>query len=328
MKLLTFKKCRKPTIDISSGGQAGALVNTDEILDFSLARTSPSLARWIPDSILGILEAGQKGLDFVRRLVDEVEEATESEREGLRERGALLPLATTQLLAPVPQPAFILSTGLNYGQHLKEMGAPRPPHPAAFIKNATSVIGPGSPIILPPQFPDMVDFEGELSFIFGHACHNVAAEDAMDYVAGYTIVNDVSARDWVAATQRAKEPMEAVHAWWVNLMGKQLPTFCPMGPLLVTRDEIADPHELNLTTTLNGEVMQSANTNDLLFKLPELIAYFSKWYCFRPGDVITTGSPAGVGFARDPKVFMKAGDVVAVQVDGVGTLSNPVAAAD
>ena len=111
-------------------------------------------------------------------------------------------------------------------------------------------------------------------------------------------------------------------------MGKQLPTFCPMGPVLVTRDEIADPHELKLITTLNGQVMQSANTNDLVFRLPEIIAYFSKWYQFLPGDVITTGSPSGVGFARDPQVFMRAGDVVAITVDGVGTLSNPIIAAD
>ena len=149
----------------------------------------------------------------------------------------------------------------------------------------------------------------------------------MDYVAGYTIVNDVSARNWVGGTKMAKQPMDAVHSWTRNLMGKQLPTFCPMGPVLVTRDEIADPHELKLTTTLNGEVMQSANTNDLVFQLPELIAYFSQWYQFLPGDVITTGSPGGVGFARDPQVFMKAGDVVAITVDGVGTLSNPIVVA-
>ena len=327
MKLLTFVK-HNDAIDRPSAGRAGALLSTDEILDLSLARTSPSLARWIPDSVRHILEAGEEGLEYVRRLVGEVEEVTDSEREALRERSALLPLETTQLLAPVPRPTLVLSAGMNYGQHLKEMGTPKPPHPSAFIKTSTAVIGPGAPIILPPQFPDMVDYEGEFSFIFGRACHNVAADDALNYVAGYTIVNDVSARDWAAGTQTAKRPMEAVHAWWRNLMGKQLPTFCPMGPVLVTRDEIADPHELKLTTTLNGEVMQSANTNDLVFQLPELIAYFSQWYQFLPGDVITTGSPGGVGFARDPQVFMKAGDVVAITVDGVGTLSNPIVATD
>jgi len=328
MKLVTFKKYGKPGLGERASAQSGALLSTDEILDFSLASASPSLSYWIPESVMGILESGEEGLEFVRRLVDGVEEADESEREGLRERGALLPSASVTLLPPVLQPALILSTGMNYGQHLKEMGSPKPPHPYAFIKSTTSLTGPDAPIILPPQCPDMVDFEGEFSFIFGRACHNVTVEDAMAYVAGYTIVNDVSARDWVAGAHKAKEPMEAIQAWGFNLMGKQLPTFCPMGPALVTRDEIADPHDVNLTTTLNEEVMQSANTNDLVFPLPELISFFSKWYQFRPGDVITTGSPSGVGFARDPKVFMKAGDVVKIHIDGVGTLSNPIAAAD
>jgi acylpyruvate hydrolase len=328
MKLVTFAGNGDPgSLGRPSRMKAGALLNTTEILDFSLAQavpSLPSLARWIPDSIVEILKAGQEGLDFVRKVVDEVEEGSESIREALRDRGALLPLAKAHLLAPVPRPTLVLSTGMNYRQHLREMGTPPPPEPMAFIKTSGAVIGPETPIVLPPQFSDMVDFEGEFSFIFGKTCHNVSAKDGMDYVAGYTIVNDVSARNWAAGTQTAKEPMEAVHAWWVNLMGKQLPTFCPMGPCLVTREEIPDPHNLELITTLNGKVMQSANTNDLIFKLPDLIAYFSKWYRFQPGDVITTGSPSGVGFARNPKIFMKAGDVVAIKVEGVGTLSNPI----
>ena len=328
MKLVTFSKHSCHKISGPMKAQAGALLSTGEILDFSLARTFPSLANWIPDSVMGILEAGDEGLDVVRRLLNEVEEAPESRREILRNRGALLPHVTTQVLAPIPRPNLVLSTGMNYWQHLKEMGTPPPPNPSAFIKTSTAVIGPGAPIILPAQFPDMVDFEGEFSFVFGRPCHNISAEDAMDYVAGYTIVNDVSARNWAAGTQTAKQPMEAVHAWWVNLMGKQLPTFSPMGPYLVTRDEVADPHNLDLTTTLNGQLMQSANTSDLVFKLPDLIAYFSKWYQFLPGDVITTGSPSGVGFARNPKVFMKPGDVVAIEIKGIGTLSNPIAAAE
>lgn len=328
MKLVTFKKYREFTSYSQPTGQVGALLSTNEILDLSLARNSPSLARWIPNSLRDILEGGEEGLEFIRRLVDQVEEAPESKRDNMREQGALLLLVTTKLLAPVPQPALIVSAGKNYGQHLKEMGTPKPLEPTGFIKSTTAVIGPDAPIILPPQFPDMVDFEGEFSLIFARACHNVDVEDAMNYVAGYTIVNDVSARNWVKPALEAKDPEEAVLVWGINIMGKQLPTFCPMGPVMVTRDEIADPHNLNLTTRLNGEVMQSANTNDLVFKLPELIAYFSRWYQFRPGDLITTGSPGGVGFARNPKVFMKPGDVVTIHMDGVGTLSNPIVAAN
>lgn len=327
MKLVTFQKRRELPSHGQLTGQVGALLSTDEILDLSLVHNSPSMARWIPGSLHGVLEAGQEGLEFIRRLVDEIEEAPETERENLTERGALLPLATTPLLAPVPQPALIISAGKNYGEHLREMGTPKPLHPTGFIKSTTAVIGPNAPIIIPRQFPDMVDFEGEFSLVFSRACHNVDVQDAMNYVAGYTIVNDVSARNWVRPAIEAKETEEAILAWQVNIMGKQLPTFCPMGPVMVTRDEIADPHNLNLTTRLNGKVMQSANTNDLLFKLPELIAYFSKWYQFRPGDLITTGSPGGVGFGRNPKVFMKPGDVITITVDGIGTLSNPIAAA-
>ena len=330
MKLLTISKYGDLLTGMKSFGQAGVLLSTGEVLDLSLARSSFSLTRWIPDSVQSILEGGEEGLEIVHRLVNEVEEATESKREGLRERGVLLPFATTPLLAPVPQPTLIFSAGGNYASHQEEMEGMRsqkPAHPEGFIKSTTAVTGSGAPIILPRQFPDMVDFEGEFSLVFGRVCHNVDAEDAMDYVAGYTIINDVSARNWAEGTIDAKNPLEAVRAWRLNTMGKQFPTFCPMGPVLVTRDEIADPHSLNLTTTLNGKVMQSANTSDLLFRLKELIAYFSQWYKFQPGDVMSTGTPSGVGFGRSPKIFMKAGDVVSIQVDGIGTLSNPIVAA-
>jgi acylpyruvate hydrolase len=328
MKLLTFKKGGVFSFNGTPVGQAGVLLGTNDILDLSSARCFSSLACWIPNSVRGILEAGEEGLEIVARVVREVEDASDSERDDLRQQGVLLPIESTTLLAPVPQPSLILSIGLNYGKHLEEMGTPKPSQPSAFIKTSTAVIGPGAPIILPTQCPDMVDFEGEFSLIMGRTCHNVAAKDAMTYVAGYTIANDVSARNWAGKTKTAKAPMDAVHAWGMNIMGKQLPTFCPMGPYLVTRDDIVDPHNLNLTTTLNGTVMQSSNTQDLIFQIPDLIVYFSKWYQFRPGDVITTGSPSGVGFGRDPKIFMKPGDVIAIEVEGLGRLSNHVHATD
>lgn len=324
MKLVTFHKNDIQSRNGRHKGKCGALLSTGEILDFSLSRTGPSMASWIPGSVLEILETGDEGLDYIRRVVAEAESAPKSEQDRLRECGAIVPAASTQLLPPVPRPALVLATGMNYGQHLKEMGSQIPPYPYAFIKCTTSIIGPGAPIILPARSPDMVDFEGEFSVIFGRPCQNVDTQDALRYIAGYTIANDVSARNWVAGAHAAKKPMEAVRTWSLNIMGKQFPTFCPIGPALVTRDEIADPHQLNLTTTLNGEVMQSANTSDLIFQIPELISYFSKWYRFLPGDIITTGSPAGVGFARDPKVFMKDGDIVSITVEGLGELSNPI----
>ena len=147
----------------------------------------------------------------------------------------------------------------------------------------------------------------------------------MDHVAGYTIVNDVSARDWVASSlSSGQSPIDVILAWGKNLAGKQYPSFTPMGPVLVTADEIDDCHDLHLTTTVNGEIMQDTNTGDLIFRIDELISYLSQWHALKPGDVITTGSPAGIGYARDPKVFLKHGDLVEVTVSGVGTLSNPV----
>lgn len=316
------------TIDTPGAGHAGVLAGDDEILDLVALGGVSARARLVPGSVRGILAAGDDGLDIVRRCIGEVEAMAGGERDALREAGILRPFATTPLHAPVPDPKLVLSAGLNYGRHLAEMkGTPTPGNPTAFIKAASSLTGSGKPIVVPPQCADMIDYEGEFCFVFGRQCHNVGIDEAMDYVAGYTIANDVSARDWVQEVFESDGSFESIHAWERNIMGKQLPTFTPCGPVLATRDEIADPHDLQLSLTLNGEVMQSTGTDDLIYKLPELIAYFSQWYRFEPGDVVTTGSPAGVGFGRDPKIFMKPGDLVEVTLEGVGTLSNRLVAA-
>jgi 2-keto-4-pentenoate hydratase/2-oxohepta-3-ene-1,7-dioic acid hydratase in catechol pathway len=216
---------------------------------------------------------------------------------------------------------------MNYHAHLQEMNSAVPDYPTSFVKNSNAVIGPGAPIVLPASHPDMVDWEGEFSVVIGRPCHAVAELDALNYVAGYTLINDVSARDWVGPVSEASAVMSGVLAWERNLLGKQFPTFCPMGPVLTTKDEIPDPGFVELTTKLNGKTMQSANTDDLVFGVRELIAYYSQWYQFRPGDIITTGSPSGVGFGRNPKIFMHAGDRIEIHASGIGTLSNPVVAA-
>ena len=144
----------------------------------------------------------------------------------------------------------------------------------------------------------------------------------MNYVVGYTIANDVSARDWIPDIRTGEPPFGPILGWERNIMGKNLPGFTPCGPLIVTRDEITDPHDLHLQTRLNGEVMQDTKTDDLIFKLPEIISYYSQWYRFHPGDIVTTGSPSGVGVGRDPQVFMHAGDTVEVELEGVGVLTN------
>jgi acylpyruvate hydrolase len=172
----------------------------------------------------------------------------------------------------------------------------------------------------------MLDWEGEFTVVMGKACHRVKEAQALDYVAGYTIVNDVSARDWVAPIFAATGIMGPIHAWEHNVLGKMFPTFCPMGPVIATSDEVPDPGNVKIQTRLNGRVMQDANTDDLVFSVAKLIEYYSQFYLFKPGDCITTGSPSGVGFGRNPKVFMKAGDVIEVEVQGVGVLRNPISA--
>lgn len=312
-------------VTLAQGRTAGVVIG-DDVLDFVASREALGAARLIPRSVRGILEGGDAALGLVRRAIDACA-SDDALRERLRGVGALRKRDATRLFAPIPDPGMILSCGLNYHEHLREMGTPVPDAPTAFTKNAAQLIGPGDAIVLPSAHPDMVDWEGEFSAVIGRACHNVTERDALDYVGGYTLINDVSARDWVAPVFRATGVMGPILAWEQNLLGKQFPTFCPMGPVLVTADEIADPDDVELTTLLNGAVMQSANTNDLVFGVRKLIAYYSQFYAFRPGDVITTGSPSGVGYGRDPKVFMREGDRIEVRATAIGTLANPVRAA-
>jgi 2-keto-4-pentenoate hydratase/2-oxohepta-3-ene-1,7-dioic acid hydratase in catechol pathway len=303
------------TIDAAPHRHPGMLVGEDQVLNLVQLGGFFPPARAIPATVKGILGEGEPMLDLLRRIEEQARNLPD----------ALRPLSGTKFLAPVPDPQIVLSTGTAYRAHLAEMKVGAPKEPGGFLKNAAAIIGTGSPIVLPPQAPGMVDYEGEFSCVIGRACHNVTADEAMAFVAGYTIVNDVSARDWVPGFLGAKgSPMEVSRAAGLNILGKQFPTFCPIGPALVTAEEIPDPHDLQLTTRLNGKVMQSAHTGDLIFRLAETIAYFSRWYRFSPGDVITTGSPDGVGYARKPQVFMKHGDVVEVEVSRVGILRNPV----
>jgi len=317
MKLVTINKLPNPHV--------GVLVGNDTVLDLAALKVILPEAYLVPNSMRKILEAGVAGMETVAHCLAQVDSMADDEKAILTDAGILSPLAELPLLAPVPNPKLILSVGLNYWKHLEEMaGTPTPKHPAAFIKTRDSLSGSGNPIYVPPQCPDMIDYEGELCFVFGRQCHNVQADEAMSYVAGYTIANDVSARNWVGEVFASSNTFPAIHAWERNINGKQLPGFTPCGPVLVTKDEVKDPNNLQMTLTLNGEVMQSTKTDDMIFKLPELISYFSQWYQFNPGDIVTTGSPAGVGFGRDPKVFMKPGDVVEVEVEGIGKLSNTV----
>ena len=314
------------TLNVSGHTRPGVIAAND-ILDLRACAAVIPAAQLVPGSVRGILEGGDAAMNLARSLLDQAMGGKQSVREALRASGALVRRKDAKLAAPIPDPNMILSGGMNYHEHLKEMNTPVPDKPVAFVKSQAAIIGPGESIVLPRGHAKMVDWEGEFSAVIGRPCHKVRAREALKYVAGYTIINDVSARDWVAPIFKSTGIMGPIHAWEHNLLGKQFPTFCPLGPALVTKDEIRNPDKLKLTTRLNGRVMQSANTDDLVFSVAKLIEYYSQFYLFRPGDIITTGSPSGVGYGRNPKVFMKAGDVVAVTVKEIGTLSNPVVAA-
>ena len=219
-----------------------------------------------------------------------------------------------KLLAPVAPPA-IFGIGLNYHQHAKETGMEAPKYPVVFMKNPASIANPEDPILLHSSCmePPEVDYEAELAVVIGQAAKDVNTADALDCVLGYTAANDVSARRWQGRRGSGQ---------WVR--GKSFDTFCPLGPELVTADELQDPQNLRLTCKLNGQVMQDASTGDMIFPVAELISFLSSGATLLPGTVILTGTPSGVGFTRTPPVYLMPGDTVNVTLEGIGILSNPV----
>lgn len=218
-----------------------------------------------------------------------------------------------KLLAPI-QPIDILCIGLNYRKHAEEGRKPVPEYPVLFMKNSGALQHPNDPIVLPRVLhSELVDYECELAVVIGKECHNATRENALNFVLGYTCANDVSARDW---------QLKKGGSQWCR--GKTFATFCPLGPSLVTTDEISNPNTLQLKTELNGEVMQDWNTDDMIFDVPTLIEFLSGSTKLVPGTVILTGTPHGVGAARDPKVRLQDGDTVSITIENIGTLTNPV----
>ena len=222
------------------------------------------------------------------------------------------PLRSVKLLAPIPRPPKVICVGLNYRDHAIESKMEIPTVPTIFNKFPHTVIAPGDEIVLPKN-SEKPDYEAELAFVIGKSARHVPAEKAEEYIFGYTIVNDVSARDFQMATSQ-----------W--LMGKTFDTFCPLGPWIVTADEIPDPHALDIKMTIGGQVLQNSNTRELIFRIPALIAYLTSVCTLEPGDIVSTGTPAGVGFGHKPPRWLKAGDECVVSVQGIGELRNPVVA--
>jgi len=227
-------------------------------------------------------------------------------------RGSGVPAATALLHAPIHDPQKIICVGLNYRDHAHESKMPIPKEPVLFSKFPSALIGHGEPIIL-PKVSSKVDYEAELVIVVGRRGRRIAEHAAMDYVAGYSVGHDVSARDW----QLEKDGKQ----WMV---GKTFDTFAPVGPTLVTRDEVPDPHALGIRLRLNGKPMQSSNTEQMVFSVAQLIAYLSVVFTLEPGDLIFTGTPPGIGHARTPPIYLKAGDVAEVEIDSLGVLRNPI----
>ncbi len=283
MRLVTFEADGKV--------RPGVLTEANGIFDLSAAGFN---------SMLDVIEAAASEPKKVQSLVEASTPNT------------AYSIGTVKLLAPIPKPRKLICVGLNYRDHAAETGSEIPAVPTIFNKFATAVIGPGDNIVL-PKVSDKPDYEAEFAFVIGKGGRNIKAEDWRNHIFGYTIVNDVSARDYQRATTQ-----------W--LMGKTFDTFAPMGPWIVTADSIQDPHNLDISIEINGETLQKSNTRELIFKIPDLLAFLSSVFTLEPGDIVSTGTPAGVGVARNPPRFLKAGDDVAVKIPAIGELRNPVVA--
>jgi acylpyruvate hydrolase len=223
----------------------------------------------------------------------------------------LFQLSDVRIHTPISKPQKLIGIGLNYRDHVEELKGQTPQQPLLFGMYGNAIIGPEEAIIIPPM-SKQVDYEAELGVVIGRRARQVTLESALDYVAGYTIINDVSARD-----------LQFSDGQWVR--AKSFDTFAPMGPFLVTRETLRDGDGLSIELRLNGKTMQKSNTRNLIFKVPDLVSYISKIMTLEVGDVIATGTPGGVGFGRNPQVFMKAGDTVEIEIEGIGLLRNRVA---
>lgn len=311
------------SVDCHGTIRAAAALSGDRLLIPSLA---PAGSEAFPATVKGLLSK-PGALDALRARMAEIEEADPATLAELERAGAIIAASDARFAAPIPDPVHFMGCGLAYRQHLREMGnTPTPKNPVLFLCSPGALSGHNAPIPLPPHQGQMVDYEGELAIVIGKPCYAVSEEAAMDCVAGYIVHNDVSARDHVAEVQSVTVPVGMLDAWGRNVGGKQHPGFSPMGPYLVTADEIPDPHALHLTVRVNGAVVQDVMTDDLIFSVAHYVSYVSQWYPLVPGDIISTGSPAGVGIAKRPPVFLREGDVVEVDISGLCTLSNRVSA--
>lgn len=297
MKIVTFKDSSHKN-ENQLRYRIGALMSDGKIADLTYLHLNEGITE---DQVLQCLDLDSGFVDKARAALNAGEYKATVNRTDI------------EIVSPVPRPGKIICIGLNYRDHAEESGMAIPKSPVIFSKFANCAIGPREPIVIPSGSTE-TDYEAELAFVIGRRARNVGPEEAMNYVLGYTNFNDVSARDFQFADGQ-----------WQR--GKSCETFAPMGKFLATTDEIPDPQNLSIKLRLNGQTMQDSNTNQMIFGVAELVEFLSRHITLEPGDVVATGTPPGVGFARKPPVYLKDGDVVEVEIEGLGILSNPVVAA-
>ena len=264
-----------------------------------------AMLKWTPrEATYSVRQLIEEGPEAITETLKLAERAFEMGNENL------VPLEEVELGPPVPDPDKIICLGLNYYEHAREVKMEIPGVPTFFAKFRNSLCGPFSPIVL-PQLSKQIDYEGELAFVIGRRCKDVPEQKALGCVAGYTIMNDVSARDLQFQTSQ-----------WTA--GKSPDTFAPMGPGIVPASFVPDPQSLLITTRVNGVTLQSGNTGDMIFSVKHTVAFLSSIMTLEPGDIVSTGTPSGVGFKRTPPVFLRAGDVVEIEIGGIGAIRNPV----
>lgn len=262
------------------------------------------LSNKLPNDMLAFIQQGEEALQYASTLLQWLADHEHDASFAIKR------LDEVSILAPLKNPGKVVCVGNNYMDHCREQNVDPPKKPMIFSKWASCIIGPNETIVL-PEDSYQVDYEAELAVIIGRRGKNIPEHQALDYIFGYTIMNDVSARD-----------VQFEDVQWVR--GKSYDTFAPLGPAIVTADEIGDPHDLDIKLELNGRVLQDSNTSHLIFNIPYLISYLSKGFTFEPGDIIATGTPHGVGVFRNPQIFLKSGDVCKIEIENIGILQNSV----
>jgi len=308
LKLVTFSTTEIPRPHLG-------LVQNGEVLDVDLA--GRALQQQVPDQMLALIEQSEQGQNALQPLLAKANGRPFSQVKTFTDVGAVHTLQEVKLHAPIPQPRKnVMCMAVNYAEHAKESagmgGQTAPPEiPILFTKATTTINAPDAPFVIDPNVSTKIDWEVELGVVIGKSGKNIRAEDALSHVFGYTVINDITARD-----------LQSRHKQFFK--GKSLDGSCPIGPVVVTADEIADPQKLALHLRVNGETKQDSNTSEMVFGIPTIIATLSAGMTLEAGDIIATGTPSGVGFSRTPPEFLKAGDMVEAEVEGIGILRTPI----